>query len=98
MDDVQLVTRLERIDARLESIEAIATASSKATVTLADRVGTQNHRLDKVEWQQEMARVAAVEKDKADERTWANARWMTGWAFMAAGVTSGIVFGLISVL
>lgn len=66
--------------------------------TLADRVGTQNHRLDKVEWTQEMGRLTDIEKSKADERTWANARWLVATMFVAAGVLSGIMFGVIEVI
>ena len=97
-----LAVTLDRIESKLGAIEKHTKEDGREIrTTLTDltaRVTTQNHRLDKIEWTQEKAAITAMEKEKADERTWANARWLAGFAFMAAGVTSGIVFGIISLI
>ena len=98
VDEIAIAAQLARIDTRLSGIEAGMDTNAKTMNTLVDRVGTQNHRLDKVEWTQEMARLAVVEKGKAEERTWANARWMVGIMFVAAGLLSGIVFGIVGLV
>jgi|SRR3990172_8265775 hypothetical protein len=87
-DDVKLAAVLAEFNVRLNGIE-------KNTATMAVHQEAANHRTEKLEIENVRQEAKREEREKWEKKTAANLRWVFVTGLAAAGVLSGIVFGVL---
>ena len=87
-DDVKLAGVLAEFNVRLNGIE-------KNTAELAAHQAQANHRTEKLEHENVRQEAKREERERWEAKTAANLRWVFVTGLAAAGVLSGIVFGVL---
>lgn len=87
-DDVKLAAVLAEFNVRLNGIE-------KNTAEMAAHQAVSNHRTEKLEIENVRQEAKREEREKWEAKTAANLRWVFVTGLAAAGVLSGIVFGVM---
>ena len=95
MDDVQLARELEGIHGAIAEVKTLTVAYGGNVLQLAERVGQQNHRLDKVEWGMETKKAVDEARQKWLTDSQVKMRWFIMAGLAGAGVLSGIVFSVM---
>ena len=94
--DEALARELERLHSALGEVKALTGTASTHILQLAERIGGQNHRLDKVEFEIEKAKLLETARQEWHKANSIQLRWFITAGLAGAGVLSAVVFEVLN--